>query len=117
MLLFVFMVLYFSCEFIPSRYAETFMGEYRAKMTAKLGLKSYDQEKFKKLQGLMSEDKVDFTNFFRSLSGIPSKSEASEEELLAPLLSVLGEIKEERKKAWVEWLQWYSSQVGKIFFP
>lgn len=54
------------------RYAEAFTQEYERIMAAKLGLREYHKDLTQRLFQLMARHKVDFTNFFRQLSSVPS---------------------------------------------
>eukprot|EP00850_Spirogloea_muscicola_P007723 SM000039S14553 [mRNA] locus=s39:845336:847721:- [translate_table: standard] len=94
-----------------SRYAESFLEEYQMKMRQKLGLANYNKELTQSLLKLMATDEADFTNLFRALGQVPSSSSASEEELLAPLTSALGDISKDRVAAWVEWLKKYTAEL------
>ena len=87
------------------------MDDYQAIMTKKIGLPKYNKQLISKLLNNMAVDKVDYTNFFRSLSNIKADSSIPEEELLVPLKAVLLDIGKERKEAWVSWVKTYMEEV------
>ncbi|GLT59547.1 hypothetical protein SLA2020_323590 [Shorea laevis] len=92
------------------RYGTKFMDEYQAIMTRKLGLAKYNKQLISKLLNNMAVDKVDYTNFFRSLSNIKADQNNSE-ELLVPLKAVLLDIGQERKESWKSWVQSYIQEL------
>eukprot|EP00897_Mesotaenium_endlicherianum_P007828 jgi/Mesen1/7073/ME000369S06402 len=99
-----------------SRYADTFLSEYQARMSAKLGLRHYSKDLTQALLRHMAADEVDFTNLFRALAGVKSASDTAEGErdLLAPLAGVLGQqLPEDRRKAWTDWLHSYIAQLNQ----
>jgi uncharacterized membrane protein len=59
----------------------------------------------------MAVDKVDYTNFFRLLSNVKADPKIPEDELLVPLKAVLLDIGQERKEAWMSWVQSYVHEV------
>lgn len=87
------------------------MDDYQAIMTLKLGLPKYNKQLISKLLNNMAVDKVDYTNFFRSLSNIKADPSTPEEELLVPLKTVLLDMGKERKVAWTEWVKYYMEEV------
>lgn len=87
------------------------MDDYQAIMTKKIGLPKYNKQLIGKLLNNMAVDKVDYTNFFRSLSNIKADPSTPEEELLVPLKAVLLDIGKERKEAWVSWVKTYMEEV------
>lgn len=87
------------------------MDEYQAIMTRKLGLPKYNKQLISKLLNNMAVDKVDYTNFFRTLSNVKANPDISEDELLVPLKAVLLDIGKERKEAWASWVQSYIKEV------
>lgn len=99
-------------QFCISRYADSFLGEYQGRMSGKLGLKAYNKDLTQSLLKLMNADKVDFTRLFRALGRVSSDSEAEESVLLGPLEDVLGNLEEDRRKAWVDWLRGYTAQLA-----
>ncbi|KAJ8759941.1 hypothetical protein K2173_010797 [Erythroxylum novogranatense] len=99
-------------NYAMERYGTKFMDEYQAIMTRKLGLPKYNKELMSKLLNNMAVDKVDYTNFFRSLSNIKTDPNISPEELLVTLKAVLLDIGQERKDAWLSWLQSYVKELG-----
>ena len=82
-------------------------------MRRKLGLKEYRKEETQKLLKLMAADKADFTNLFRHLSNVPSGADVEDADLLEPLETVLGQLPPERRKEWVQWLKWYSTELQR----
>eukprot|EP00271_Cylindrocystis_brebissonii_P017332 TRINITY_DN4474_c0_g1_i1.p1 TRINITY_DN4474_c0_g1~~TRINITY_DN4474_c0_g1_i1.p1 ORF type:complete len:372 (+),score=90.71 TRINITY_DN4474_c0_g1_i1:479-1594(+) len=104
-------------QFCISRYADTFLAEYHAKMAAKLGVRAYNQPRMEALLKLMAADSVDFTNLFRRLASANTDPSASEDDLLAPLASVLGDIGPDRRSAWGGWLREYAKQVQEDALP
>lgn len=93
------------------RYGNKFMDEYQAMMTRKLGLPKYNKQLISKLLNNMAVDKVDYTNFFRLLSNVKADPNIPEDELLVPLKAVLLDIGQERKEAWISWVQTYVHEV------
>lgn len=93
------------------RYGTKFMDEYQAIMSQKLGLQKYNKQLVNKLLNNLAVDKVDYTNFFRSLSNIKADPGISEDELLVPLKAVLLDMGKERKEAWASWVQTYIQEV------
>lgn len=93
------------------RYATRFMDDYQAVMTEKLGLPKYNKQVISELLDNMAVDKVDYTNFFRSLSNVKADLTTLDEELLVPLKPVLLEIGQERKEAWTSWVKTYIKEV------
>lgn len=93
------------------RYGTRFMDDYQVIMTKKLGLPKYNKQLINKLLTNMAVDKVDYTNFFRTLSNIKADTNIPDEELLVPLKSVLLDIGKERKEAWTSWLKTYIHEV------
>lgn len=87
------------------------MDDYQTIMTKKIGLPKYSKQLISKLLNNMAVDKVDYTNFFRSLSNIKADPSTPEEELLIPLKAVLLDIGKERKEAWVSWVKTYIEEV------
>jgi hypothetical protein len=87
------------------------MDEYQAMMTRKLGLPKYNKQLINKLLNNMAVDKVDYTNFFRLLSNVKADPKIPEDELLVPLKAVLLDIGQERKEAWISWVQSYVHEV------
>lgn len=87
------------------------MDEYQAIMTRKLGLPKYNKQLISKLLSNMAVDKVDYTNFFRTLSNVRADPNIPEDELLVPLKSVLLDIGKERKEAWIGWVKTYIHEV------
>lgn len=98
------------------RYGTKFMDEYQAIMTKKLGLPKYNKHLIGKLLNNMAVDKVDYTNFFRTLANVKADPNIPEDELLVPLKAVLLDIGKERKEAWISWVRSYIHEV-KCFCP
>ncbi|XP_058774511.1 uncharacterized protein LOC131648807 [Vicia villosa] len=94
------------------RYGSRFMDDYQDIMTKKLGLPKYNKQLIGKLLTNMAVDKVDYTNFFRTLSNIKADTSIPDEELLVPLKSVLLDIGKERKEAWTSWLKTYINELS-----
>ncbi|PIA48574.1 hypothetical protein AQUCO_01400871v1 [Aquilegia coerulea] len=99
-------------NYAMERYGTKFMDDYKSIMTRKLGLSKYNKQLISELLNNMSVDKVDYTNFFRSLSNIKTDSSISEGELLVPLKAVLLDIGKERKEAWTSWVQTYIQELA-----
>ena len=87
------------------------MDDYQTIMTKKIGLPKYNKQLISKLLNNMAVDKVDYTNFFRSLANIKADPSTPEEELLVPLKAVLLDMGKERKEAWVSWVKTYIAEV------
>ncbi|CAN0902015.1 Protein adenylyltransferase SelO, partial [Linum grandiflorum] len=101
-------------NYAMERYGTKFMDEYQSIMTKKLGLPKYNKQLLGKLLNNMAVDKVDYTNFFRTLSNIKADPNIPEDELLVPLKAVLLDIGKERKEAWTTWVQTYIQEVRTI---
>jgi len=101
----------FTLWLVCFRYGTKFMDDYQDIMTKKLGLPKYNKQLIGKLLTNMAVDKVDYTNFFRTLSNIKADTSIPDDELLVPLKSVLLDIGQERKEAWTSWLKTYIHEV------
>jgi serine/tyrosine/threonine adenylyltransferase len=101
----------FTLWLVCFRYGTKFMDDYQDIMTKKLGLPKYNKQLIGKLLTNMAVDKVDYTNFFRTLSNIKADTSIPDDELLVPLKSVLLDIGQERKEAWTSWLKTYIYEV------
>ncbi|CAL1409468.1 unnamed protein product [Linum trigynum] len=99
-------------NYAMERYGTKFMDEYQAIMTRKLGIPKYNKQLIGKLLNNMAVDKVDYTNFFRTLSNLKADPNLPEDELLVPLKSVLLDIGKERKEAWTTWVQSYIQELA-----
>ncbi|KGN66443.1 uncharacterized protein LOC101218327 [Cucumis sativus] len=99
-------------NYAMERYGDKFMDDYQAIMTKKIGLPKYNKQLISKLLNNMAVDKVDYTNFFRSLSNLKADPSIPEEELLVPLKAVLLDIGKERKEAWVSWVKTYMEELA-----
>ncbi|WRX31866.1 Protein adenylyltransferase SelO - like 1 [Theobroma cacao] len=88
-------------NYAMERYGTKFMDDYQAIISQKLGLQKYNKQLVNKLLNNLAVDKVDYTNFFRSLSNIKADPGIPEDELLVPLKAVLLDIGRERKEAWL----------------
>lgn len=93
------------------------MDDYQDIMTRKLGLGKYNKKLIGELLKNMAVDKVDYTNFFRSLSNIKAGPAIPEDQLLIPLKDVLLDIGIERKEAWTSWVKSYIREVCNDEFP
>jgi uncharacterized protein YdiU (UPF0061 family) len=93
------------------RYADKFMSLYQQHMSNKIGLKTYNKDLLSKLLNNMAFDKVDYTNFFRSLSNLKATPETSDDDLIAPLKNALLDLSKERRKVWLDWLHQYVKNV------
>lgn len=99
-------------DYAMERYGDKFMDDYQAIMTRKLGLAKYNQKLISELLKNMAIDKVDYTNFFRSLSNIKANPAIPEDQLLIPLKAVLVDIGIERKEAWTSWVKSYIQELS-----
>ncbi|CAJ2631170.1 unnamed protein product [Trifolium pratense] len=99
-------------DYALERYGTRFMDDYQDIMTKKLGLPKYNKQLIGKLLTNMAVDKVDYTNFFRTLSNIKADTSIPDDELLVPLKSVLLDIGKERKEAWTSWLKTYIHELS-----
>lgn len=93
------------------------MDDYQDIMTRKLGLTKYNKKLIGELLKNMVSDKVDYTNFFRSLSNIKADPAIPEDQLLIPLKDVLLDIGMERREAWTNWIKSYIQEVCDNEFP
>ncbi|CAI9770558.1 unnamed protein product [Fraxinus pennsylvanica] len=99
-------------NYAMERYGTKFMDKYQAIMTKKLGLPTYNKQLISELLKNMAIDKVDYTNFFRSLSNTKADPTIPEDELLIPLKAVLLDIGKERKDAWTSWVKSYIQELS-----
>ncbi|XP_060174161.1 uncharacterized protein LOC132604606 [Lycium barbarum] len=99
-------------DYAMERYGNKFMDDYQAIMTRKLGLAKYNKKLIGELLKNMAMDKVDYTNFFRSLSDIKADPAIPEDQLLDPLTAVLLDIGKERKEAWTSWVKAYIQELS-----
>ncbi|XP_031112933.1 uncharacterized protein LOC116016701 [Ipomoea triloba] len=99
-------------NYAMERYGIKFMDDYQAIITKKLGLPKYNKQLIGDLLKNMAVDKVDYTNFFRSLSNIKADPTIPEQKLLIPLKAVLLDIGKERKEAWTNWVQSYIQELS-----
>ncbi|KAK7390709.1 hypothetical protein VNO78_18733 [Psophocarpus tetragonolobus] len=99
-------------NYAMERYGTRFMDDYQVIMTKKLGLPKYNKPLINKLLSNMAVDKVDYTNFFRTLSNVKADTSIPDEEMLVPLKSVLLDIGKERKEAWTSWLKSYIHELS-----
>lgn len=98
-------------DYSMERYGTKFMDEYRSTMTRKLGLPKYNKDLIGKLLNNLAVDKVDYTNFFRALSNVHADVSVADDKLLVPLKSVLLDIGQERKEAWISWVKTYIEEL------
>ncbi|WOL19234.1 hypothetical protein Cni_G28032 [Canna indica] len=98
-------------NYAMERYGNKFMDEYQCIMTKKLGLSKYNRQLIKVLLDNMALDKVDYTNFFRLLPNIKADTSTPNNELIAPLETVLSDIGQQRKEAWISWVKTYIEQL------
>lgn len=101
-------------QFGLGRYADKFMSLYQQHMSSKIGLKEYNKDLLSKLLSNMAFDKVDYTNFFRSLSNVKAAPTTSDDDLIAPLKNALLDLSKERRKVWLDWLHSYVELVSTI---
>jgi uncharacterized protein YdiU (UPF0061 family) len=94
-------------DMLYCRYADKFMADYQQHMSSKVGLKQYNKDLLSKLLNNMAFDKVDYTNFFRSLGNLKVVPGGSDDELLAPLKNALLDLSKERKTVWLDWVHEY----------
>jgi len=87
------------------------MSLYQQHMSSKIGLKSYNKDLLSKLLSNMAFDKVDYTNFFRSLGNVKAAPTTSDDNLIAPLKNSLLDLSKERRKVWLDWLHQYVELV------
>lgn len=99
-------------DYALERYGNKFMDDYQDIMTRKLGLGKYNKKLIGELLKNMAVDKVDYTNFFRSLSNIKAGPAIPEDQLLIPLKDVLLDIGMERKEAWTSWVKSYIRELS-----
>ncbi|CAM0914192.1 unnamed protein product [Alopecurus aequalis] len=98
-------------NYVMERYGTKFMDEYQSIMTKKLGLSKYNKQLIGKLLNNLAVDKVDYTNFFRLLSNVKADPSIPESELLVPIKAALLDIGQERKEAWISWVQTYVEEL------
>jgi hypothetical protein len=85
-------------------------------MSSKIGLKTYKKDLLSKLLSNMAFDKVDYTNFFRSLGNVKAAPTTSDDDLIAPLKNSLLDLSKERRKVWLDWLHQYVELVSRFVF-
>lgn len=90
------------------------MSLYQQHMSSKIGLKTYNKDMLSKLLSNMAFDKVDYTNFFRSLGNVKAAPTTSDDDLIAPLKNALLDLSKERKKVWLDWLHQYVDLVRRF---
>ena len=89
---------------IRDGFAEAMGQELEAMWARKLGLVSYDAELVNELRQLMVRSKVDYTIFFRRLSGIPEQLSALKEGFYLPS-------SEDLDGRWSHWLECWRDQI------
>ena len=89
---------------IRDGFAEAMGQELEAMWARKLGLISYDAELVNELLQLMVRSKVDYTIFFRRLSGIPEQLSALKESFYLPS-------SEDLDGRWSHWLECWRDQI------
>ncbi|KAK4373795.1 hypothetical protein RND71_004472 [Anisodus tanguticus] len=99
-------------DYAMERYGNKFMDDYQDIMTRKLGLAKYSKKLISELLKNMAIDKVDYTNFFRSLSNIKADPTIPEDQVLNPLKAVLLDIGMERKESWTSWVKSYIQELS-----
>ncbi|KAF0904595.1 hypothetical protein E2562_035852 [Oryza meyeriana var. granulata] len=104
-------------NYVMERYGTKFMDEYQSIMARKLGLTKYNKQLIGKLLNNLAVDKVDYTNFFRLLSNVKADPGIPEKELLVPLKAALLDIGQERKEAWISWVQTYIEELVSSGVP
>lgn len=92
------------------------MALYQQHMSNKIGLKAYNKDMLSKLLSNMAFDKVDYTNFFRSLGNVKAAPTTSDDDLIAPLKNALLDLSKERRKVWLDWLHQYVELVRIYVF-
>lgn len=97
-------------------YESTWVATYTDTVRAKLGLVSYvaetDDGLWEALQTQLSAVETDMTLFFRGLAEVPTESDASEDELLAPIEPAFYlPISPPRRERWISWLRQYRDRV------
>ncbi|KAM0917574.1 hypothetical protein ACQ4PT_009094 [Festuca glaucescens] len=98
-------------NYVMERYGTKFMDEYQSIMTKKLGLPKYNKQLIGKLLNNLAIDKVDYTNFFRLVSNVKADPGIPESALLVPIKAALLDIGQERKEAWISWVQTYIEEL------
>lgn len=98
-------------------YATQFASRYHAMMAAKLGLQTEqegDKELIMGVQETLMLTETDMTLFFRNLANLPSHTNPSDDELLAPLLEAYyrpEQLTGETKEKVVDWLRQYQERL------
>ena len=87
-------------------FADAMQAELEAMWAAKLGLDAFDPELFRVLANLMLETSVDYTIFFRELSGIPNDIEPLKR-------SFYGELNGPLELRWCEWRESWKRLLGE----
>ncbi len=92
---------------IRDGFAGAMQQELEAMWARKLGLITYDAELVNELLQLMERSKVDYTIFFRRLSGIPEQLSALKESFYLPS-------SEELDGQWSSWLERWRALIGDL---
>lgn len=89
--------------------------EYTQTMARKMGLVAYNRDLSVGLMKLMHEDETDFTNTFRALSSVSTIQPEGEDDAQIPpeLASVIGDVSDDRRSAWREWIAFYREILQK----
>jgi len=89
---------------IRSDFAQVMQAQMEKMWAAKLGLGTFHAALFSELETLMVQTPVDYTLFFRELSGVPDD--------IGPLKKSFYKDSEEMNKRWSEWLTQWQSLIG-----
>ncbi len=99
------------------RYRDRYQTAFQAMTARRLGWgasRSDDEEPAAELFALLQRTETDYVLFFRELSHVPVRSDASDDELLAPLAAAWyapGEVESELRADWCAWLRAWGRRV------
>ncbi|HTN32743.1 MAG TPA: protein adenylyltransferase SelO family protein [Marinobacter sp.] len=95
---------------IREGFTDVMLAEMEKMWAAKLGLSTFDRDLFRDLAGLMMQTPVDYTLFFRELSGIPENTDSLKKSFYnSPAYAADPESFDKR---WSAWLDQWRAQVG-----
>lgn len=100
---------------IQDSFAETIKVQKERMWASKLGLDSFDQDLFSELETLMLETAVDYTIFFRELSGVPEDIEPLKKSFYGGASYRANP--SEMDLRWSQWLLKWRSSLEKVTEP
>ncbi len=93
---------------LQESFASVMQNKMEQMWATKLGLKDFNENLFAELESLMGQTPVDYTIFFRQLSGVPENIQPLENSFYQPLSLELSQ-------RWTTWLnQWRTLVAGSV---